>query len=84
MMHHIYNSTAPTYFCDLIGFSSTRCLRSTTRGAAAVQRTRTRLGDRFVSSDRFELLPQKNHFITSYHVVKLYYSTYTALILSYF
>ena len=25
-MHHIYNSTAPTYLCDLISFSSTRCL----------------------------------------------------------
>ena len=46
LMHHIYNITAPTYFCDLISFSSTRCLRSTTSGAAAVQRTRTRLGDR--------------------------------------
>jgi len=45
LMHHIYNSTAPTYLCDLISFSSTRCLRSTTSGAAAVQRTRTRLGD---------------------------------------
>ena len=29
-MHHIYNHTAPTYLCDLIGFSSTltRTLRS--------------------------------------------------------
>ena len=48
-MHHIYNSTAPTYLCDLISFSSTRSLRSTTSGAAAVQRTRTRLGDRAFS-----------------------------------
>jgi len=45
LMHHIYNSTAPTYLCDLISFSSTRSLRSTTSGAATVQRTRTRLGD---------------------------------------
>ena len=48
-MHHIY-STAPTYLCDLISFSSTRCLRSTTSGAAAVQsHTYTRLGDRAFS-----------------------------------
>ena len=49
VMHHTYNNTAPTYLCDSISFSSTRCLRSTTNGAAAVQRTRTRLGDRAFS-----------------------------------
>jgi len=27
-MHHIYNSTAPSYLCDLISFSSTWSLRS--------------------------------------------------------
>ena len=48
-MHHIYNNTAPTYLSDLVSFSSTRSLRSTTNGAAAVQRTRTRLGDRAFS-----------------------------------
>jgi len=42
LMHHTYNNTAPTYLCDLISFSSTRSLRSTTNGAAAVSRTSTR------------------------------------------
>ena len=49
LMHHIYSSTASTYLCDLISFSSTRSSRSTTSGAAAVQHTRTRLGDRAFS-----------------------------------
>ena len=48
-MHHTYNNTSPTYLCDSISFSSKRSLRSTTNGAAAVQRTRTRPGDRAFS-----------------------------------
>ena len=47
LMHHTYNNTVPTSNLPLwlSQFSSTRSLRSTTNGAAAVQRTRTRLGD---------------------------------------
>jgi len=45
LMHHIYNNTVPTYLCDLVSFSSTWSLISTTNGTAAVQHIRTRLGD---------------------------------------
>ena len=48
LMHHIYNNTAPTYLSNLVSFSLARSLRSTTN-RAAVQRTRTRLGDRAFS-----------------------------------
>jgi len=48
-LSNMYNNTVPTYLCDSNSFSSTRSMRSTTNGAAAVQRTRTRLDDRAFS-----------------------------------